>query len=139
MKTIALIALLFAPLTTFAKGPASFVKPYLEIQTLMAKDTFKGISEQAVLLAKALKAEHLDEAASLASPLKNAPDLAKARDLFEKLNAKLVPWFKKHPQDGAELAYCPMKKASWLQKKGDIQNPYYGAEMLECGVKEDER
>ncbi len=139
MKTIALLALLFAPLTTLAKGPAPFVKPYLEIQTLMAKDTLKGISEQAALLTQALKAERLNEAASLSSPMKNATDLAKARDQFEKLNAKLVPWFKKHPQEGAELAYCPMKKASWLQKKGDIQNPYYGAEMLECGVKEDER
>jgi hypothetical protein len=32
-----------------------------------------------------------------------------------------------------------MKKAYWLQKKGDIQNPYYGKEMLECGVIEERK
>jgi hypothetical protein len=29
-----------------------------------------------------------------------------------------------------------MKKARWVQKTGSIANPYYGSEMLECGVKE---
>lgn len=35
------------------------------------------------------------------------------------------------------VQYCPMKKASWLSNKKDIENPYYGKEMLSCGgVKE---
>ncbi len=35
------------------------------------------------------------------------------------------------------VQYCPMKKASWLSTKKDIENPYYGDEMLACGgVKE---
>ena len=29
--------------------------------------------------------------------------------------------------------YCPMKKASWLSSKKEIENPYYGSEMLDCG------
>jgi len=33
--------------------------------------------------------------------------------------------------------YCPMKKASWLNEKQAIENPYYGKTMLDCGsVKE---
>ena len=35
--------------------------------------------------------------------------------------------------DGVKLAYCPMVKASWLQKGDTIRNPYYGSAMLECG------
>ncbi len=29
--------------------------------------------------------------------------------------------------------YCPMKKATWLSSKREIENPYYGNEMLDCG------
>jgi hypothetical protein len=32
-----------------------------------------------------------------------------------------------------KLQYCPMKKASWLSDSKDIRNPYYGANMLDCG------
>lgn len=31
------------------------------------------------------------------------------------------------------IAKCPMANARWLQKKGTLQNPYYGASMLQCG------
>jgi hypothetical protein len=30
--------------------------------------------------------------------------------------------------------YCPMVKASWLQKETDIKNPYMGKAMLICGT-----
>lgn len=29
--------------------------------------------------------------------------------------------------------YCPMADASWLSKESSIKNPYYGAQMLNCG------
>jgi hypothetical protein len=139
MKQILVTLLLMMPFQTMAKGTAHFVKPYLEIQSTLAADSMKGVNEQAVALEKALKQDHLSLQAGLVGPLKSETQIPKAREAFLKLNEKLVPWIKKHPQEGAELAYCPMKKASWLQKKGEIRNPYYGAEMLECGVKEDER
>jgi RND family efflux transporter MFP subunit len=31
------------------------------------------------------------------------------------------------------VAYCPMKKATWLQRGEQIANPYYGSAMLDCG------
>jgi hypothetical protein len=31
------------------------------------------------------------------------------------------------------VQYCPMKKASWLSSKKNIENPYYGEQMLTCG------
>jgi len=32
------------------------------------------------------------------------------------------------------VAFCPMKPGRWLQLGAPIANPYYGAEMLTCGV-----
>lgn len=29
--------------------------------------------------------------------------------------------------------YCPMKKAYWLSESAEIKNPYYGADMADCG------
>lgn len=31
------------------------------------------------------------------------------------------------------VQYCPMAKASWLNEVKDIQNPYYGSMMYDCG------
>ena len=43
---------------------------------------------------------------------------------------------------GYALAYCPMadedRGARWIQKKGEIANPYFGASMLHCGVFKEE-
>ena len=35
--------------------------------------------------------------------------------------------------DKLTVAYCPMKKAHWLQHDAKITNPYFGTEMLDCG------
>ena len=32
------------------------------------------------------------------------------------------------------LAFCPMKPGRWIQAAPEIANPYYGAQMLRCGV-----
>ncbi|NOY25454.1 MAG: DUF3347 domain-containing protein [Oligoflexia bacterium] len=34
-------------------------------------------------------------------------------------------------------AFCPMKSAHWMQRKGDIQNPFFGQKMPSCGTLED--
>ena len=31
------------------------------------------------------------------------------------------------------VAYCSMAKHSWLQPKGEIENPYFDASMRACG------
>ena len=39
---------------------------------------------------------------------------------------------------GYAVAFCPMadddRGARWVQKKGEIANPYFGSSMLICGV-----
>ena len=38
---------------------------------------------------------------------------------------------------GDGIAFCPMadddRGARWIQKQGEIANPYFGASMLKCG------
>ena len=137
MKTLILMtSFLLISSPAFSAEPG-FLKSYLEIQTLLAKDTISGIATPAVELEKRLKAEHQSLAVKSAHELQTAKTLNEARDSFLKISKVLLPWARKHPIKGIILAYCPMKPGHWLQKTGDLRNPYYGSEMLECGVVED--
>jgi hypothetical protein len=37
------------------------------------------------------------------------------------------------PREPLAVAWCPMKKAHWLQIGSDISNPYFGTQMPDCG------
>lgn len=41
--------------------------------------------------------------------------------------------------EGVVLVHCPMaadgKGADWIQRDGEVANPYFGARMLRCGIK----
>lgn len=43
----------------------------------------------------------------------------------------LLKTFKTHPTIYRQ--YCPMKKQYWLNASKEIQNPYYGKQMPDCG------
>ena len=70
-----------------------------------------------------------------AETLAKAKDLKAAREAFKPLSASLVKYLadNKAGKGVYHEAYCPMVKASWLQKGTDIKNPYMGMEMLTCG------
>jgi len=142
-----LIAALFAlPFATFA-DEAALMEPvksvydhYIAIQTDLAKDSVKGLDEHANAIAKAVKS---DEAKMLSPDIaKQAETLAKAKDLkaaraaFKPLSTSLVKYLadNKAGKGTYHEAYCPMVKASWLQKGTEIKNPYMGKEMLTCGT-----
>ena len=137
MKTQILFALSFIFSQIAFSAEPGFVKPYLEIQTLLAKDTISGITPPATLLAKQLKTAHQDSALKPAEDLKAAKNIHEAREAFLKVSKAILPWARKQKIKGIILAYCPMKPGHWIQKAGDLRNPYYGAEMLECGVIEE--
>ena len=37
------------------------------------------------------------------------------------------------PSSALKVAWCPMKKAHWLQQGEQVANPYYGTQMPDCG------
>ncbi|MCC5789930.1 MAG: DUF3347 domain-containing protein [Opitutales bacterium] len=73
-------------------------------------------------------------------PLTEGDDLESLRKAFKKVSRHFIKMAEKGhtPEDLAVgVAHCPMafdnEGASWVQRKGDIANPYYGASMLRCG------
>ncbi|REJ74517.1 MAG: DUF3347 domain-containing protein [Acidobacteria bacterium] len=76
----------------------------------------------------------LPEMRTAASSLAAADSLEAARDAFYALSQPLVRWLHHTGEESAlEVAYCPMKKRSWVQPKGPIGNPYGGQQMPTCG------
>ncbi|MBU6153727.1 MAG: DUF3347 domain-containing protein [Bdellovibrionales bacterium] len=139
MKTLFALLFTLLPTASLAETRPAFIAPYLEIQTILAKDSTDGLPAQIPTLVSALKKAGQEKASKAAGLLEGAKSIAEYRDRFQKVSEILLPWMKKHKMKGLILAYCPMKKAYWLQAKGDLRNPYYGAEMLECGVEEEQK
>ena len=52
-------------------------------------------------------------------------DLAKQQKMDKGVNDKGVKM---------AIAFCPMAPGRWLQTRTEIHNPYYGSQMLKCGV-----
>lgn len=124
--------------SSFSAAPSSenALNDYLQIQGYLAQDTFQGVHESAKLFQNDSKALGNPKITEAVKALVEAKDLTSARVAFMPLSELIKDWAKKNHPKGLIIAYCPMKEAHWLQKKGPIQNPYYGKEMLECGVVE---
>ena len=112
------------------------LEDYTSIQTLLAKDTFLGVSDLAKKLSKEANTHHHQSLSASSLKLSHAQELAGARTEFMEVSKDMLPIFNAEKDSHYEVVYCPMKKARWVQKKGSIANPYYGSEMLECGVKD---
>jgi Cu(I)/Ag(I) efflux system membrane fusion protein len=116
--------------------PAPVLEPYIQIQTALAADSLSGaqtaaktLSAQAAKLGPALKVVLVP-----ADKLAAATDIKIARAAFGELsNVMLGLAGDGTGGKGVRVAYCPMVKKSWLQKDGEIANPYYGSSMLRCG------
>ena len=136
MKFKALLLFALLPTFSFAAKLDKELSSYTEIQSLLAKDTFAGVPAASQKLATDAKENHHAALSASSAKLANAKDLKQARELFMGVSKDFVPLAKTEKNKNFEIVYCPMKKARWVQKTGTIANPYYGSEMLECGVKE---
>ena len=136
--------LLFATATYAAENPAlmppvkSVYDHYLKIQTDLAKDSLKGVAQEAGAIAKAVKGDSMKmlpaEVAKQATTLADAKDLKAARAAFKPLSASLIKYLADHNAKSAYVeVYCPMADASWLQADKQVKNPYMGKDMLTCG------
>ncbi len=149
------------PLTDAQKKPLeAFVKVADSVSAALAKDDVKQFNAAGLdamkateVLVEALKdrndvadvLKHLSEARHL----HGAADLAAARKLFHPFSnaaARLLQMIGTGADSPSfDLFECPMvdraipgvpKKGRWVQAAGrDLANPYFGADMLDCGVK----
>ena len=143
---VATTGLLFNLAVNAADEPAlmqpvkSVLDHYLMIQTELAKDSVKSLDEHANAIAKAVKGDEMKmlspDVAKQAEALAKAKDLKAAREAFKPLSASLVKYLAENKAGKGTYheGYCPMVKASWLQKEKEIRNPYMGKSMLTCGT-----
>lgn len=127
-----------------AAAPTSVVEPYVTIQETLAADRLDRLSElsaQVVVAAEPLQKESGIAEVVAGAGRVAAQDIDTARAGFEKMSKGLISYLKTHADQraGYEVVFCPMafnnKGAYWVQKTGEIVNPYHGMMMLHCGDK----
>ncbi len=73
--------------------------------------------------------------AKQAEILTGTRNLSSAREAFKPLSKSLIQYLVDHKITGPYVeVYCPMVKASWIQKDKKINNPYMGGSMRSCGT-----
>lgn len=132
----------------FDRGMQPVLVNYLIIHDSLARDSVEGIAAAANALAQAaaqldpstVSGEHAahykDVPANLqrsAETVAKARDIAAAREAFKQLSQPMAMWATMARPDGVNVLFCSMAKASWVQKHGEVRNPYYGAASLHCG------
>lgn len=118
---------------------------YLELKDNLVKADHEAAQKSAKKLATPLSnIKGCTEAAEIAQQIAAKADIKAQRNSFLRLSEDMIPLVKgiKNKPSPVYVAYCPMandgKGGYWLSSKKEIENPYYGADMLECGeVKEE--
>lgn len=112
---------------------------YDSVRRALAGDRTDGVAEAAKSMAA--DAKTLAPAlAKAAETLAAAKDIKAAREAFGPFSKEAIALRTKVGAKDWHIVYCPMANQSWLQadvKK--VENPYYGASMLECGYEVDEQ
>lgn len=123
---------------------------YEAIRAQLAHDSIEGIAEYAHAVQQAVSeagkgavgappevTKPLAQAAEEAEALAAAKDLKTARQPFGELSRQLVTLIERDPDlaQGLFLFKCPMAEgfAKWVQPSQQIENPYMGRSMSQCG------
>lgn len=132
----------------FDMGMKPILESYLKAQQALAADSIGGVqtaaksiaTHAAKLDAKSVKGEHAEHYKHLpmklekaAKVLNKATTIEATREAFKQLSKPMAAWGTMSKPEGVDVLFCSMAKASWLQKQGDVKNPYLGASMLGCG------
>jgi hypothetical protein len=107
-----------------------------------------GNDRQALIAGNALEAgaRNMNKGGAIAgaaAALTSAADLAARRVLLAALSDEMITSVKKAGLRSGALYvdFCPMalddKGAYWLSPEKEVRNPYFGAEMIDCGVIKD--
>jgi len=124
--------LLFSLISTSAFAHDLGMSNYIKMQESLAGDNFKdALAAHKVICDKEL-GHYTDSYKDCAKEFKSIEEL---RTSFKKLSEVYITNGKKKELEGLQKASCPMAEAKWVQKKGELRNPYYGKSMLECGEK----
>jgi hypothetical protein len=121
----------------------TLLTPYLVIGETLADDELDDLAQLGAQIVTAAEtgADQPGVAEMLAAVSRiGAADIATARLAYRKLSEGMIAWLAAHPEqrEGLMLVHCPMAFANggayWVQRRGELRNPYEGAMMLRCGA-----
>jgi Cu(I)/Ag(I) efflux system membrane fusion protein len=119
----------------------ALLAPYIQLQEALAADNLGLAKVAAGNLVSVIPAGHLTEVVSALQTIAGSEDLRTARVPFKTVSDALIALVREHivaQESGLYLAYCPMAfsntGAYWIQDDRTVNNPYYGAMMLRCGM-----
>lgn len=130
-----------------APAPAadgSLTTPYLAIGDVLANDKLDNLAElgaQVVQAAEGAKDQPGVDRIVTSAGRVAAQDIATARKAFEGMSMAMIDYLVANPDKraGLTLVHCTMtfegKGGYWVQREGEVMNPYEGAMMLHCGDK----
>ncbi len=122
---------------------------YLKIQKDLANDDFSVVRETATTWRDSLKKglppapenKIIDDLVITLENFSKIENQSQLRIQFGKISQVVIGYLKVHPTENKnyQLFFCPMFPqgyAFWIQsKKEGLSNPYWGKEMLTCGVR----
>jgi hypothetical protein len=121
----------------------TLLTPYLAIGETLSDDELDNLATLGAQIVSAAetRADQPGVAEMLAAVGRiGAADIATARLAYRKLSEGMIAWLAAHPEqrEGLLLVHCPMaftnQGAYWVQRRGQLRNPYEGAMMLRCGA-----
>ena len=126
-KLLVLLALTFP---VFANS-GLFTK-YEAVRQGLLKSSLADVQKNAAALAKDAQKAKLSTVTEFAQAVSVAKNLTDARRSFAVLSDEMIKIRGTAGQAKPAVYYCPMVKKSWLQKKGQVGNPY-DSSMAMCG------
>lgn len=110
---------------------------YLEIKMALTNDDPEQVKDVAEGMADSFSAER-SEMKAIAEQLAETDDIEKQRELFAAFTEKAGPMFEEALSGGTIYKkFCPMafnnKGAYWYADVEEINNPYFGDKMPDCG------
>lgn len=135
----------------FAMRLTDVFAAYLDAQEALADDDLAAFNRDAARLSESPASVPVTElqgddlalwrkAAADLSQAEPIDDIESARSAFERMSLAiftLIDRFGQPTQSSLYIAHCPMafdfRGADWLQRTPTIDNPYFGASMLQCG------
>jgi hypothetical protein len=125
-----------------SEKPKGVLEAYMAVKNAMVKSNLGESTRCINVLAEVINNDSIwnnnVELKNSIFQLQKQTNLLAQRNGFVAVSAQLWEAVKEnHPNNKLYLQYCPMKDAYWLSKSKNIENPYYGDEMLECGIVKD--
>lgn len=123
---------------------------YYDVKNALATDQKDAAAEKAKALSAKIdaiphkdlpEAQHalwMEQAKTIklkSDELAAAKDIKSQRKSFEGVSSAMIKTVRNITFNHAVLyvQHCPMAKATWLNEKENIENPYYGSMMFDCG------